>query len=103
MAAEEALEEVERAGETPVVLGAEGRGPVAVFGLANAVRRDARKTVEALRAAGIGEIVMLTGTRRRRRAGWRRPLAWTTGRSCSRSRRSKRCAGWSRSTAQRGW
>jgi Zn2+/Cd2+-exporting ATPase len=61
VAAEEALEEVERAGETPVVLGAEGRGTVAVFGLADAVRRDARKTVEALRAAGIGEIVMLTG------------------------------------------
>jgi Cd2+/Zn2+-exporting ATPase len=60
-AADEALEEVGRAGETPVVLGDEGRGPVAVFGLADAVRPEARETIEALRAAGIGEIVMLTG------------------------------------------
>jgi Cd2+/Zn2+-exporting ATPase len=59
--AEEALEEVGRAGETPVVLGDERLGPIAVFGLADAVRPDARETVEALRAAGIGEIVMLTG------------------------------------------
>ncbi len=59
--AEEALEEVERAGETPVVLGDDGGEPVAVFGLADAVRPDARATVEALRAAGIEEIVMLTG------------------------------------------
>jgi len=59
--AEEALEEVGRAGETPVVLGDEVLGPFAVFGLADAVRPDARETVEALRKAGIGEIVMLTG------------------------------------------
>ncbi|HEV2093541.1 MAG TPA: cation-translocating P-type ATPase [Rubrobacter sp.] len=56
-----ALEEVERAGETPVVLGVEEGGPIAVFGLADAVRPDARATVEALRDSGIGEIVMLTG------------------------------------------
>ncbi len=60
-AAETALEEVARAGETPVVLGDEERGPFAVFGLADAVRTDARETVEALRGGGIGEIVMLTG------------------------------------------
>jgi Zn2+/Cd2+-exporting ATPase len=56
-----ALEEVEQAGETPVVLGDEERGPIAVFGLADAVRPDARATVQALRDSGIGEILMLTG------------------------------------------
>jgi Cd2+/Zn2+-exporting ATPase len=61
VAAEETLEEVGRFGETPVVLGHEERGPLAVFGLADAVRPDARATVEALRDGGIGEIVMLTG------------------------------------------
>ncbi len=55
-----ALEEVERAGETPVVLGDE-HGPLAVFGLADAVRRDAKATVEALREAGVENLVMLTG------------------------------------------
>ncbi len=58
--AEEALEEAERAGETPVVLGDES-GPLAVFGLADAVRADARSTIEKLRAAGIEDLVMLTG------------------------------------------
>ena len=56
----EALEAVERDGETPVVLGDAG-GPVAVFGIADAVRPEARTTIEALRAAGVGELVMLTG------------------------------------------
>jgi Zn2+/Cd2+-exporting ATPase len=55
-----ALAEVERAGETPVILGGED-GPVAVFGLADSTRPDVRATVEALRAAGVGELVMLTG------------------------------------------
>ena len=58
--AREALDEVERAGETPVVLGDE-HGPIAVFGLADAVRRDAKATVEALRKAGVEHLVMLTG------------------------------------------
>ncbi len=58
--AREALAEVADAGETPVVLGDEG-GPAAVFGLADAVRPEARSTLEALRAAGVGELVMLTG------------------------------------------
>ena len=56
----EALEAVERAGETPVVLG-DGNGPLAVFGLADSLRPDAKATVEALRASGVGELVMLTG------------------------------------------
>jgi Cd2+/Zn2+-exporting ATPase len=55
-----ALEAVERSGETPVVLGDEN-GPLAVFGLADSLRPDAKATVEALRRAGVGELVMLTG------------------------------------------
>jgi Cd2+/Zn2+-exporting ATPase len=55
-----ALEAVEVAGETPVILGAED-GPVAVFGIADAVRPDARATLESLREAGLRELVMLTG------------------------------------------
>jgi Zn2+/Cd2+-exporting ATPase len=58
--ADEALETVERAGETPVVLG-DAEGPLAVFGLADSVRPDAKVTIEALRGAGVGELVMLTG------------------------------------------
>ena len=58
--AKTALEEVERAGETPVVLGDED-GPIAVFGLADAPRPDAKATLEALRSAGVGKLVMLTG------------------------------------------
>ena len=56
----EALEEVEREGETPVILGGEG-GLLAVFGLADSLRPDAKATVEALRGAGVEELVMLTG------------------------------------------
>nr|MBA3585355.1 HAD-IC family P-type ATPase [Gemmatimonadota bacterium] len=58
--AEKALKAVERAGETPVVLGDAG-GPLAVFGLADTVRPDARVTLDALRSAGVEEFVMLTG------------------------------------------
>jgi Zn2+/Cd2+-exporting ATPase len=58
--AREALAEVEQEGETPVILGGED-GPLAVFGLADAVRPDARATLEELRAAGVKELVMLTG------------------------------------------
>ncbi len=36
-------------------------GVLAVFGLADAVRSDARGTLEALRAMGVEELVMLTG------------------------------------------
>ncbi|MDQ3238703.1 MAG: cation-translocating P-type ATPase [Actinomycetota bacterium] len=58
--AEKALEEVERAGETPVLLGGEGH-ILAVFGLMDAVRPDARRTLETLRDTGVTELVMLTG------------------------------------------
>jgi Cd2+/Zn2+-exporting ATPase len=58
--ADETLEAVERAGETPVVLGNHD-GPLAVFGLADSLRHDAKATIEALRGAGVGELVMLTG------------------------------------------
>jgi Zn2+/Cd2+-exporting ATPase len=59
-AATEALEAVERAGETPVILGNE-ETPMAVIGIADAVRPDARATLDSLREAGVGELVMLTG------------------------------------------
>jgi Zn2+/Cd2+-exporting ATPase len=58
--AEDALEVIERAGETPVILGG-ADGPLAVFGLADSPRPDAKATVEALRGAGVRELVMLTG------------------------------------------
>jgi len=58
--ATEALEAVERAGETPVILGSE-ESILAVFGIADAVRSDSRTTLESLREAGVGELVMLTG------------------------------------------
>ena len=58
--AEAALEEVGREGETPVVLGDE-EGPIAVFGLADTPRPDARSTLQALRSAGVKKLVMLTG------------------------------------------
>src|SRR5215207_5250171 len=54
------LEEAEREGETPVVLG-DKDGPIAVFGLADATRSEARATLESLRSAGVKELVMLTG------------------------------------------
>ena len=56
----EALDVVERAGETPVILGSE-EVVLAVLGIADAVRPDARTTLDALREAGVGELVMLTG------------------------------------------
>jgi Zn2+/Cd2+-exporting ATPase len=58
--ATEALEVVEAAGETPVILG-DRDAPVAVIGIADAVRPDARATLDSLRQAGVGELVMLTG------------------------------------------
>lgn len=58
--AKAALEEVEHAGETPVVLG-NASGLMTVFGLADTLRPDARATLEALRSAGVEELVMLTG------------------------------------------
>lgn len=55
-----ALRDVEEAGETPVVLGTED-GPLAVFGLADAIRPDAEAALRSLKAAGIENLVMLTG------------------------------------------
>ncbi len=54
------LERTGAAGETPVVLGDE-KGPLAVFGLADTPRPEARITLESLRCAGVEELVMLTG------------------------------------------
>ncbi len=58
--AKKAIEAVERAGETPVILGDAG-GPLAVFGLTDTIRPDAGVTLDALRSAGVEEFVMLTG------------------------------------------
>ena len=58
--AEAALAEIEHAGETPVLLGTED-SVLAVFGLADAVRPEARRTLETLREAGVEKLVMLTG------------------------------------------
>jgi Cd2+/Zn2+-exporting ATPase len=58
--ARDALAEVEREGETPVILGSE-QGPLAILGLADATRPDARTTLAALQAAGVSELMMLTG------------------------------------------
>ncbi len=59
-AARSALRKVEEAGETPVILG-DGRGPIAVFGLADAIRSDTHAALRTLRSAGVEELVMLTG------------------------------------------
>ena len=59
-AARPALREVEEAGETPVILGGPS-GPLAVFGLADAIRPDTHAALEILRSAGVEELVMLTG------------------------------------------
>jgi Zn2+/Cd2+-exporting ATPase len=58
--AKDALAEVEREGETPVILGSE-QEPLAIFGLADTPRPDAGSTLAALRAAGVSELVMITG------------------------------------------
>jgi Cd2+/Zn2+-exporting ATPase len=59
-AARTALVEVEAAGETPVVLG-HLKGPLAVFGLADAPRPEAKTAIESLRDAGVADFIMLTG------------------------------------------
>jgi Cd2+/Zn2+-exporting ATPase len=55
------LSEVERGGETPVILGEMERGPLAVFSLADAIRPEAQATLAALRETGVKRLVMLTG------------------------------------------
>ena len=59
-AATQAIEKIEREGETPVILGHE-QALLAIFGLTDAPRRDARATLDTLRSIGIKELVMLTG------------------------------------------
>ena len=58
--ATDALRTVEEAGLTPVILGTED-GPLAVFGLADAIRADARDALRDLRELGVERLVMLTG------------------------------------------
>jgi len=55
-----ALAQVANEGETPVILGDE-TGARAVFRLADAVRPDAKATLDSLRSAGVRHLVMLTG------------------------------------------
>ena len=57
--AAQALERSNGRGD-PVVLG-DADGPLAVFGLADSLRPDAKATVDALRESGAEELVMLTG------------------------------------------
>ena len=59
-AARPALREVEEAGETPVILG-DPEKPLAVFGLADAIRPDTYAALQTLRSSGVEELVMLTG------------------------------------------
>jgi Cd2+/Zn2+-exporting ATPase len=59
--AKAALSAAERRGETPVILGETECGPLAVFGLADAIRPEARSTLNLLRKVGIKRLVMLTG------------------------------------------
>ncbi len=59
--AKAALSAVERRGETPVILGETKSGPLAVFGLADAIRPEARSTLNLLRKVGIKRLAMLTG------------------------------------------
>lgn len=56
----EALDAIESAGETPVVLGDEKKA-LAVFGLADIPRPDAKEALKKLRNTGIEKLVMLTG------------------------------------------
>lgn len=57
-----ALQESE--GRTVLLLLGDGE-PLALFGVADAVRSDARRTVSELRGAGIGHVVLLTGDNER--------------------------------------
>ncbi len=59
-AAAAALRGVEEAGQTPVILGTED-GPLAVFGLADAIRPDAEAALRSLREVGVENLIMLTG------------------------------------------
>ncbi|CAN5906094.1 heavy metal translocating P-type ATPase [soil metagenome] len=58
--AAQALETLEQAGETPVLL-ADSTTILAVLGIADTLRGEAKFTVRELREAGIEELIMLTG------------------------------------------
>ena len=58
------ITELESSGATAVVLVVDDR-PLAVFGLADTLRDQAKETVAALKAAGIERTVMITGDNRR--------------------------------------
>lgn len=54
------LDAIHEAGETPVVLATTG-GPLAAFGISDAIRHDARDALDELRRAGISRMLMITG------------------------------------------
>ena len=56
----QALQSVDEAGETPVILG-DNAGALAVFGLADSIRPDAKAALDELRALGVNRLMMLTG------------------------------------------
>jgi Cd2+/Zn2+-exporting ATPase len=62
-AADAQVAALERAGQTAVVVAVEGI-PVGVLGLADTPRPESRAALAALKRAGIGATVMLTGDRR---------------------------------------
>ncbi|OJW25524.1 MAG: hypothetical protein BGO49_10785 [Planctomycetales bacterium 71-10] len=57
---EEALERFARDGKTAVLL-ASGAEPLGIIAIADMVRPEAKRSIEALRSAGIRHVVMLTG------------------------------------------
>jgi Cd2+/Zn2+-exporting ATPase len=57
------IEEVERRGATPVLVGHAG-APLGVIGLADEMRADGREAVSSLRDHGVDRVVLLTGDRR---------------------------------------
>jgi Cd2+/Zn2+-exporting ATPase len=60
--AREAVADLEGLGQTPLAVALDGR-PAGVIGVADAPRAEAAAAVQALRAAGLGTIMLLTGDR----------------------------------------
>jgi Zn2+/Cd2+-exporting ATPase len=61
-AADDALNDLDAAGETPLVVALDGRA-VAIIGVADTPRPEAAAALAALRNAGVQQIVLLTGDR----------------------------------------
>ena len=85
-----------------MVLGDEG-GPLAVFGIADSLRPDAKATVEALREAGVEELVMLTGDAEAPARRVAEELGVGYRARLLPSKRSRLCGIWSTRRDQRAW